>query len=218
MNKCNAIVIKTKSNDGYLAKTRAIIDSNRVVLVPVADNESFSDYKLVRKFRNQKLLKQEMVFWTESFEVLFSRVLGIIDAEKTPMDRKANDKNRYKIMNRTEKIKIKEALAKYCERKGGQNKAANTLQGVSAALVSQVLNENWDLISDAKWRTIASQIGYTKTEWVGVETVDYKLLTQLLKDAQENAQVYAVTASAGSGKTYALKHYEIIADLPLTKW
>lgn len=111
-------------------------------------------------------------------------------------------------MNRTEKIKIKEALAKYCERKGGQNKAANTLQGVSAALVSQVLNENWDLISDAKWRTIASQIGYTKTEWVGVETVDYKLLTQLLKDAQENAQVYAVTASAGSGKTYALKHYE----------
>lgn len=92
MNKCNAIVIKTKSNDGYLAKTRAIIDSkneiiviSRVVLVPVADNESFSDYKLVRKFRNQKLLKQEMVFWTESFEVLFSRVLGIIDAEKTPI-------------------------------------------------------------------------------------------------------------------------------------
>ncbi len=116
--------------------------------------------------------------------------------------------NRDKVMNTNEKHKIKEALAKYCERKGGQNKAANTLQGVSSALISQVLNENWDLISSAKWRTIASQIGYTKAEWVGVETVDYKLLTNLLNDAQENAQVYAVTASAGSGKTYALKHYE----------
>lgn len=111
-------------------------------------------------------------------------------------------------MKTTEKTKIKEALQKYCERKGGQNKAANTLKGVSSALISQVLNDKWELISEAKWRTLAAQIGYTKTDWVGVETVDYKLLTTLLSDAQSNAQVYAVTASAGSGKTYALRHYE----------
>lgn len=111
-------------------------------------------------------------------------------------------------MNNTEKHKIKEALQRYCERKGGQNKASNTMKGVSSALISQVLNDNWDLISDAKWRTIASQVGYTQNAWVGVETVDYQLLTQLLTDAQANAQVYAITASAGSGKTYALRHYE----------
>ena len=61
-------------------------------------------------------------------------------------------------MKATEKEQIKTKLAEYCETKGGQNKAANSMRSVSAATISQVLNNNWELISDEMWRTIASQV------------------------------------------------------------
>lgn len=111
-------------------------------------------------------------------------------------------------MNNQRKQKIAEALRQYCDRKGGQNKAANTLKDVSSALISQILNNNWDKISDAKWRSIAAQIGVEKTEWIGVETTNYKILTEVIADAQANSQVYAVVEGAGGGKTFTLKDYE----------
>ncbi len=111
-------------------------------------------------------------------------------------------------MKTTEKQQITDALKAFCDRAGSQNKASNRLKGVSGALISQVINGNWELIKDEKWRTIANQIGYSSNKWIGVETVDYKLLTELLNDAQENSQVYAVTSPAGSGKTYALRRFE----------
>ena len=61
-------------------------------------------------------------------------------------------------MKTTEKEQIRSKLAEFCAIKGGQNKAANSMRGVSAATLSQVLNNNWELISDEMWRTIASQI------------------------------------------------------------
>ncbi|MXV37697.1 AAA family ATPase [Flavobacteriaceae bacterium Ap0902] len=111
-------------------------------------------------------------------------------------------------MNNQRKQKITNALKGYCERKGGQNKAANTLKDVSSALISQVLNNNWDRISDGKWRSIESQIGVEKTDWIGVETANYQILSNVISDAQTNSQVYAVVESAGGGKTYTLKEYE----------
>lgn len=111
-------------------------------------------------------------------------------------------------MNSTEKKQIKEALNEFCQRSGGQNKAANKIKAVSAALISQVLNENWENISEAKWRSIAAQIGFTTHAWQVVETTDYGILTKLLEDAQANSQVYAVVSPAGSGKSQTFKIYE----------
>lgn len=110
-------------------------------------------------------------------------------------------------MKTTEKQQIKAKLAEFCEIKGGQNRAANTLRGVSASTVSQVLNGNWDLISEEMWRTIASQVGYDPRAWVVVETRGYKRMYGLLRDAQENALVLAVTDDAGCGKSEAIKSY-----------
>lgn len=110
-------------------------------------------------------------------------------------------------MTTNEKQQIKAKLADFCEIKGGQNKAANVLRSVSAATISQVLNDNWELIADEMWRTIASQIGYDASAWVVVETRGYKRMYKLLQEAQDNSMVFAVTGDAGCGKSEAIKSY-----------
>ena len=108
-------------------------------------------------------------------------------------------------MTNLNKEQIKLKLAEYCARFESQNKAANSMKGVSSATISQVLNNNWDLISDEMWRKIAAQIGFSSNDWQVVETRDFRLLTALLTDAQLNSNVFAVTGDAGTGKTKRCK-------------
>lgn len=103
------------------------------------------------------------------------------------------------------KSEIKTKLAHYVAKYDSQNKAANSLRGVSAATISQVLNDNWEKISDEMWRNIAAQIG--SRQWATVETSFYRLFTDLLEDARLNSFVYAVTAEAGSGKSFTVAAY-----------
>lgn len=110
-------------------------------------------------------------------------------------------------MKEVEKQNIKTKLSEFCVIKGGQNKASNAMRGVSSATISQVLNDNWELISDEMWRTIASQIGYDARAWVVVETRGYKRMYGLLQNAQDVALVFAVIGDAGCGKSEAIKSY-----------
>lgn len=110
-------------------------------------------------------------------------------------------------METLEKNRIREKLTEYCDRIGSQNKAAISLQGVSSATISKLLNDEWELINDAMWRNIATQIGYTTKEWVIVETRDFKLLSGVLEDAKENSLVLAVIGEAGSGKSMVSKTF-----------
>lgn len=110
-------------------------------------------------------------------------------------------------MKKTEKQAIAEKLQAYVESKESQNKAAKTLKGVSPATVSQVLNGNWELISEDMWRTIATQIGYDARKWAVVQTEGYSEMYEVLSDAQENALVFAVIGDAGCGKSQAIKVY-----------
>lgn len=102
---------------------------------------------------------------------------------------------------------IQNALADYCARYGGQSKAAKILEGVSSGTISQMVNNNWENISDDMWRKVASQIGLEADKWNAVETQNYARLMQILSDAQENQLWMAITGSAGSGKTFACKQY-----------
>ena len=52
------------------------------------------------------------------------------------------------MITQEEKQVICTRLAEYCEMMGSQNKAANSLQGVSGATITQMLTENWELISE----------------------------------------------------------------------
>ena len=109
-------------------------------------------------------------------------------------------------MKNEEKKAIAAKLAEFCEQKGSQNKAA-VAAGVSPGTVTQMLNGNWDLISDEMWRNIASQVGYDPREWVVVETRGYKRMYGLLQDAQDSSLVFAVSGDAGCGKSEAIKSY-----------
>ncbi len=110
-------------------------------------------------------------------------------------------------MTTQEKKQIKEALKSYCERYESQNKAANSLHGVSSATISQVLKDNWELINDTMWRNIASQIGFSLNKWIPVETTNYKVLSAYLQDAQEFNNVFAITGNAGTGKSFTMRHF-----------
>ena len=110
-------------------------------------------------------------------------------------------------MTHNEKQAIADSLRSYVATKGSQNQAARTLRQVSGATISQVLNGNWDLISDEMWRTIASQIGHDANGWQVIPTEGYNRMYHLLRDAQQNALVLAVTGDAGCGKSQAVKQY-----------
>ena len=111
------------------------------------------------------------------------------------------------MITNNEKQAIADKLRAYAATKGSQNQAARTLRQVSGATISQVLNGTWELISDEMWRTIASQIGHDANGWQVIPTEGYTRMYHLLRDAQQNAIVLAVTGDAGCGKSQAIKQY-----------
>jgi DNA transposition AAA+ family ATPase len=118
-------------------------------------------------------------------------------------------------MENLQKTNICTTLRSYCDRykgasKGDQgvNKAAGTMKGVSPATISQMLNGNWDLITDDMWRNVALQIGHKEGNWKVIETANFKFITLLLNDARENSLVLALTGDAGSGKSFTINNYK----------
>lgn len=110
-------------------------------------------------------------------------------------------------MKKDEKKQIAARLKEYCAQKGSQNKAANSMNGVSSATISKVLSGDWETISDEMWRTIAAQTGHETKGWQIAETRAYKRMTFLLDTAKNDSLVMAVTGDAGCGKTEAIKNY-----------
>lgn len=114
-------------------------------------------------------------------------------------------------MNKQVKQQIADALRKYCGRFASQNKAANSLKDVSAATVSQILNDKWDLIADEMWRRVAAQIGFSTEGWILVDTTVSNTLYLLLADAQATehgeSEVHAIVGHAGCGKTATAQKY-----------
>lgn len=105
-------------------------------------------------------------------------------------------------MENKEKEQICEALRVFCERAGSQNKAAAMLKGVSGATLSQILAGKWEKIAPEMWRNVQAQLNGTGG-WMIAETRAFQTITQVLGDAKEHANVYAMTGGAGCGKTAA---------------
>lgn len=110
-------------------------------------------------------------------------------------------------MEKKEKELIAVRLKDYCTQQGGQNKAANTLTGVSAATISKILNGDWDTIAEGMWHNVSKQIGLSSEGWTIVPTNVYEELTQLLSCAQQDSQVMAIVGSAGCGKSATIRQY-----------
>jgi DNA transposition AAA+ family ATPase len=113
-------------------------------------------------------------------------------------------------MNVDQKELIKSDLERLIE-SSSANKVATRI-GVSPATVSQIRNNNHELIADEMWRKIAAGIKSItdKTNlktWNIVETDNFMRLTEIFADAQENSLVMAVCAEAGCGKSATAKAY-----------
>jgi DNA transposition AAA+ family ATPase len=111
------------------------------------------------------------------------------------------------MIQELEKVEIQGALKIYCEQKGSQNKAANSLLNVSSATVSKIINGDWGLINEVMWRNLSAQLGIKSKFWNIVETRDYRLLNALLGDSQAESNVLAIEGEAGTGKSLISRNY-----------
>lgn len=122
-------------------------------------------------------------------------------------------------MTTKEKDSIRVKLAEYVGRYPSQNRAAASLNGISAPTLSAILNGKWELISDDMWRNIMSQISPGGgSGWSIVETVPFQEIQFALADAQDHKKVRWIVGDAGCGKTtgaacYASENREVFTIL-----
>lgn len=120
-------------------------------------------------------------------------------------------------MEENEKKIIVENLKSYIQKYPSQNKAAGSLEGISAGTLSSMLNGNWSRISDSMWTKVAEQVKPTgsgsATGWTIVQTGAFQEISYAMQDAQEYMNVTWIVGEAGCGKTttgrlYAEEHKE----------
>lgn len=111
-------------------------------------------------------------------------------------------------MQSFQKSEIQKLLVDFCDTMGSQSAASKRLEDVSEATVSQMLKGNWQNISDAMWRNVGKQVGWThRKAQQFVETLNAQTLLLYFETAKEEGETFAITASAGSGKTFVGQHY-----------
>ncbi|WP_305156925.1 ATP-binding protein [uncultured Duncaniella sp.] len=123
-------------------------------------------------------------------------------------------------MTQKERGAITEALRTYISKYPSRNKAAASLNGISPATLSAMLNGRHELISEEMWRNVASQVMTPAATggWQTVETRAFREMIFAIKDAQESRKVRWITGDAGCGKTttagiYASENREVFTVL-----
>lgn len=110
-------------------------------------------------------------------------------------------------MTNEQKKQVRDALVRYANKFATQTLAAESLEGISATTISQVKNNNWELLSDRLWYTIAKQVGFYCGEWEAADTGTYLLLRILFGDAQHYNMIYGIAMNEGMGKTFTASRY-----------
>ncbi len=111
-------------------------------------------------------------------------------------------------MEDLKKKNIVEMVKRYVAKYPSQNKAASSLNGISAGTLSSILNGNWNNISDKMWKTLADQVAQSTAEakgWNIVETTAYQEISYAMSDAQDSKNCTWVVGEAGCGKTTTAK-------------
>ena len=110
-------------------------------------------------------------------------------------------------MTHEQKRQVKDALVRYVNRFDTQQQAADSLEGISATTISQIKNNNWELLSERLWHHVARQVGFYSGEWRPADTSAYLLLRILLSDAQHYCMPYGIAMGKGLGKTFTACQY-----------
>ena len=118
-----------------------------------------------------------------------------------------------KQLSLEEKQAIQAQLQAYVAKYPSQNKAVNSLKGMSAGTISTIVNGRFENISDEMFLRIRSQVApATPAEWAICETAAYRELMLLMADAQANQNVSWVVGNAGIGKTTTAHEYAAAHD------
>lgn len=112
-----------------------------------------------------------------------------------------------KELTKQDKDTIRDALMEYCANYPSQNRASESLNGVSAATVSQIGNGKYVNISDDMFVRIAAQIGYSLERWTLHDSQTFARITFAMTDAQSFRNVTWLVGDAGCGKTTAAIEY-----------
>ena len=112
-----------------------------------------------------------------------------------------------KEFTQQDKDGIRDALIEYCSNYPSQNRASESLTGVSAATVSQICNSKYINISDDMFSRVAAQIGYSLECWTLTESGTFGRITFAMADAQAYKNPPWVVGDAGCGKTTAAIEY-----------
>ena len=106
-----------------------------------------------------------------------------------------------------DKNEIRDALKAYCGNYSSNNRAAESLQGVSPAIVSQIINSKYDSISDDMFVKISRQIGFSFEHWNICDSRCFQEANLVMNDAQTFKNVTWIVGDAGCGKTTAAIEY-----------
>ncbi len=90
--------------------------------------------------------------------------------------------------------------------KESQSKIAKKAK-VSTATISQMINNNWDLIRPEMWRKVKINLRI-EWGWQTAEITNLKILNQLLTAAQQRSMSICISHNAGAGKSHTYKLYE----------
>ena len=107
-------------------------------------------------------------------------------------------------MTNIQKQELVAAINREISRLGSGNKFANKC-GVSSATISQMRNNEWDLISDNMWLKVANKSDHTFSTWQIAETTNYRIMQKVLNEAKQECLFVPISYLAGSGKTEGLQ-------------
>ena len=105
------------------------------------------------------------------------------------------------------KKEITQSLKEYCSRYPSQNKAAESLKGISSGTLSSIINGKWDKISEEMWLNLLSQL-IVGAGWRIYPTAAHEALNYYFDDARTFSNVIWVVGPAGIGKSTAAAEYE----------
>ncbi|MDC1285223.1 ATP-binding protein [Flavobacteriaceae bacterium] len=78
--------------------------------------------------------------------------------------------------------------------------------GISAAAISQIVNQNWDAIGIKTWLLIETKLRID-SKWKSAETSNFTDLQNLLGNCQINSLALAIVSEAGCGKSHGYRTY-----------
>ena len=78
--------------------------------------------------------------------------------------------------------------------------------GISSAAISQIVNENWEMIGIKTWLLIETKLKLD-SKWKSADTSNFEALQNLLSNCQDNSLALAVVSEAGIGKSHGYRSY-----------